>query len=82
MANDEQAPDSLSDRPITRGEVYHHADHGRVKVADIWRGTTQIDSVHQTDDYEPFIAIRFTPEGGDWSDQLVEPLDEFRDAVD
>lgn len=84
MTADEQHRRSGSDRPIERGETYSHARHGRVEVTDIWHGTRQVDSLPSSADRDEGLptVVRYVPVvGGDWSDELAETADDFRDAI-
>lgn len=81
MGNSEDLPGSHSDRVVTRGETYNHAEHGQVDVTGIWRGVHEVDEARNTDEKETII-VRYSAEiDGQNVDELTDTLDEFLEAT-
>ncbi|WP_339105994.1 hypothetical protein [Haloterrigena salinisoli] len=82
MNNNEQCPDSVSDRVIEDSERYHYAEHGQITVTGIWHQTRRLDTTRNVDDQD-MIVVRYIPgEDGNGLDELAEPLDDFFDETD
>jgi len=82
VSDSDDAPGSDSDQVIERDQTYTHSEHGQVTVTGIWKGVDEVDKAHHSDEKDIFI-VRYSAEiNGEEVDGLVDPLDEFIQAIE